>query len=110
MKRTTTLKMLFLALVGTPAMAQVWTPQVSGTTNDVWGASFISSSVGWVSGASGMILHTTNGGGTWTAQTTGVGATLILRSVTFTDASNGWSVGDNGTIIHTSNGGTTWTA
>ena len=55
------------------------------------------------SGAGGTIRHTTNGGTTWTAQTSGT--TQTLNGVAFVDASNGWAVGAGGTIRHTANGG-----
>ena len=61
---------------------------------------------GWAVGFGGTIVHTSDGGATWAAQTSGT--TNEFFSVEFTDASNGWAVGDNGTIVHTSDGGATW--
>ena len=58
-------------------------------------------------GFAGTILKTTNGGTTWTPQTSGV--TSDLRSVAFRDANNGIAVGIGGRILRTTNGGTTWT-
>jgi hypothetical protein len=52
------------------------------------------------------ILRTTNGGATWTSQSSGTLATLI--GVHFTDANTGTAVGGGGTILRTTNGGTTW--
>jgi hypothetical protein len=49
------------------------------------------------------MLRTTNGGVTWTEQTSG--ATNIFYSVFFTDTNNGWVVGVGGTILRTTNGG-----
>ena len=49
---------------------------------------------GWIVGDQGVILHTTDGGATWTPQTSGV--TDDLAGVTFVDAQHGWAVG--GTI------------
>ncbi len=88
--------------------AQVWTTQTSGTSNQLNGVYFISSTQGWVVGASGTILTTSNGGTTWTAQTSGTSNNL--NSVYFTSSTQGWAVGASGTILTTSNGGTTWTA
>ena len=51
----------------------------------------------------GTILVTTNGGVTWTPQSTG--SSQSLNAVTFTDATHGWAVGDNGTILATAAGG-----
>ena len=56
----------------------------------------------------GTILRTTNGGTTWTSQTSGT--TNELWGVSFTDANTGTAVGSEGTILRTTNGGTTWTS
>ncbi len=61
---------------------------------------------GWAVGGGGEVLATTDGGLTWTAQTSNTSAGL--SAVHFVDRSNGWAVGDQGTIIHTSDGGATW--
>ena len=58
---------------------------------------------GWIAGFDGVILHTTDGGKTWTKQNTGV--TLSLEALFFLDAKNGWAVGWAGTILHTTDGG-----
>jgi photosystem II stability/assembly factor-like uncharacterized protein len=54
------------------------------------------------------ILHTTNGGTTWTTQrrdnTPG-----SYDAIQFVDANNGWVVGSSGKILRTTNGGTSWT-
>jgi photosystem II stability/assembly factor-like uncharacterized protein len=52
----------------------------------------------------GLILRTTDGGATWTSQSSGT--TLPLYGVSFVDANTGWAVGY--TILHTTNGGATW--
>ena len=61
---------------------------------------------GWAVGASGTILHTTDGGANWNPQPSGTGVTLF--GLSFADASNGWAVGAGGTILKTVNGGTAW--
>jgi len=70
---------------------------------------FAGASDGWAVGAGGTILHTGEGGATWTAQTSPPG-TPDLAAATFAGASDGWAVGDGGTILHTGDGGATWTA
>jgi len=55
----------------------------------------------------GIILRTTNGGTTWTSQTSGT--INSLYGVSFTDSDNGTAVGDDGTILRTTDGGATWT-
>ena len=69
---------------------------------------FVSATHGYAVGDAGTILATTNGGSTWTAQTSG--STAALLSVHFVSATTGWAVGSSGTILKTTNGGTTWTA
>ncbi|MDH3268891.1 MAG: YCF48-related protein, partial [Ignavibacteria bacterium] len=50
-----------------------------------------------------LILHTTNGGESWTEQS--LMTHNSLHSVFFTDNNIGWIVGEGGTILHTTNGG-----
>jgi photosystem II stability/assembly factor-like uncharacterized protein len=48
-------------------------------------------------GAEGTIIHTTNGGGTWTTEHSGT--EHQLERVFFTDKSHGWAVGFGGTVV-----------
>jgi hypothetical protein len=59
-----------------------------------------------VVGSSGRILATSDGGASWTTQTSGTGAWLL--GVAFADVDHGWAVGVSGTIVATSDGGATW--
>jgi photosystem II stability/assembly factor-like uncharacterized protein len=61
---------------------------------------------GWVVGEEGTILHTTNSGQTWIAQSSGV--THRLRRLYFLDSQTGWVVGDSGAILYTTDRGQTW--
>ena len=54
------------------------------------------------------MLHTSDGGATWTQQ--GNGFTEDLYDVFFLDAQTGWAVGSKGTILETRDGGFTWTS
>lgn len=60
------------------------------------------------------IWKTTDGGATWTQQTSGFGASSFGNQIYFWDANNGWACGDpvagKFEMYKTSNGGTTWTA
>ena len=62
----------------------------------------------WVVGESGTILATTDGGATWSKQSSGT--TEWLLSVAFVDSTHGWAVGFGGTILATTDGGATWRA
>jgi photosystem II stability/assembly factor-like uncharacterized protein/plastocyanin len=80
--------------------------QLASTPEDLEAVFFISETEGWVCGNDGYIAHSTNGGQTWTPQTSGAGDKL--RDIWFSDAQNGWAAGRDGILVHTSNGGQTW--
>lgn len=61
---------------------------------------------GWITGSSGTIRHSTDGGHTWQEQDSGTDA--LLRDVHFADKQTGWALGDGGVILHTIDGGQTW--
>jgi len=83
-----------------------WIPSYLGSLA-LSGVSFVDASNGWVVGDLGTILHTSDGGVTWTEQSSGT--TNWLTKVSFTDTSNGTAVGGL-TILHTTNGGNEWTS
>ena len=96
---------------GFPSQAQPqnsnWTPQVSGTTNNLHDVDFVDNTEGWVVGDGGTILHTINGGALWVPQTSG--AVEDLLSVDFLDPLVGFAAGAGGTVLKTIDGGVTWT-
>jgi photosystem II stability/assembly factor-like uncharacterized protein len=57
-------------------------------------------------GSGGIIIHTTDGGDTWTRQHSGV--TGDFNAVDFTDSLTGTIVGPGGLILRTMNGGYSW--
>ncbi|MDP1622875.1 MAG: YCF48-related protein [Bacteroidales bacterium] len=67
---------------------------------------FINQSEGWAADYVGTIVHTTDGGQTWTAQNSSL--TTTLWSVCFVDGNHGWAFGAQGKIISTGDGGQTW--
>ncbi len=74
--------------------------------HDLFSVSFPTESDGWVCGRWGTILHTSDGGATWTPQDSGTDYTL--SSIFFIDSQKGWAIGDGGTIISTQNAGDSW--
>jgi len=62
----------------------------------------------WAYTYQGYIWASTNGGASWTEETTP--SHPVWYGGWFVNASDGWAVGATGTIIATTNGGTTWTA
>jgi hypothetical protein len=101
------------------AVSNVWNGQggISYTTNGgvnwssqmftyaLLGVDFPAANTGWVVGANGTIMRTTDRGVTWNTQTSGTSS--ILWGVSFADSLTGYAVGDNGTILKTTNGGVT---
>ena len=59
----------------------------------------------WVVGDRGAIWHTTDGGSTWSSQTSGTG--MNLADVTAVSTTTAYAVGSQ-VILKTTNGGTTW--
>jgi len=90
--------------------------QTTGVDYPLFRVTFTDANNGWAVGggfnmivpAQSLILHTTNGGSTWTNQF--AGTRNQLRGVTFSNQNNGWIVGENGTILHTSDNGETFVA
>ncbi|MFC1966715.1 WD40/YVTN/BNR-like repeat-containing protein [Chloroflexota bacterium] len=110
-KALLTLFMALLLVVTTSlaVLAQgpfIWVPQSSGTGAHLRGVDFIDANNGWVAAYDGIIIHTTDGGNTWSLQYDG--PQYFLNDIDFVDANNGWAVGTDGTILHTSDGGVTW--
>jgi photosystem II stability/assembly factor-like uncharacterized protein len=62
----------------------------------------------WTYTYQGYVWASTNGGATWTEETTP--SHPVWYGGWFFNASDGWAVGAAGTIVATTNGGTTWTA
>lgn len=84
-----------------------WIEQNSGTTEQLRSVFFINKNEGWICGANGTIIHTTNGGVVWRPQNSGT--TLSIICIHFTDSQNGFAAGVNGLILKTTDGGATWT-
>jgi photosystem II stability/assembly factor-like uncharacterized protein len=60
----------------------------------------------WVVGYSGTIIHSQDGGKSWSRQEPGTQEALL--GVYFVNDHEGWVVGDLGTILHTQDGGAKW--
>jgi photosystem II stability/assembly factor-like uncharacterized protein len=73
----------------------------------IWSSWFVDANTGWFVGENGTIQKTTNGGGSWIMQNSGVFPETII-DIQFIDANTGWACGGNGIIIKTTDGGTNW--
>jgi photosystem II stability/assembly factor-like uncharacterized protein len=60
----------------------------------------------WIVGYFGKIVHSPDGGATWSVQA--AGTLSALMGVTFVNEKLGWVVGEGGMVLHTGDGGVTW--
>jgi photosystem II stability/assembly factor-like uncharacterized protein len=86
-------------------------PEAGSRYDDIW---FISPRVGWAVNSEGQILHTNDGGASWTQQfrTPMIGTRAVyLRCISFASAQRGWvgTLTDDYRMFQTVNGWTTWT-
>ena len=80
--------------------------QISGFTGNLFGATWFSNKVGFVSGAGGKIYKTLDGGINWTLVPVGTAETIYsIRSI----GSALWIFGSNGLICVSNDGGQTFT-
>jgi photosystem II stability/assembly factor-like uncharacterized protein len=91
----------------------VLSPQVSGTTARLQSIAPITEDIVWVSGASGAILRTTDGGATWVKHVIPGAETLAFRDIHAESADVAWVLTNNGgpnaRIYKTIDAGATWT-
>jgi photosystem II stability/assembly factor-like uncharacterized protein len=78
------------------------------TSATLTSVSFVDAKNGWAAGHWGVILHTSDGGETWTLQRDETSADRPLFSICFQDAQTGLAVGLWGLVLRTENGGKTW--
>jgi len=88
----------------------LWSSQTSGTGEHLFSISFSSTMNGWAVGADGgsggTILHTSDGGSTWNAQSTNSSGDLM--GVFALNSDTAYAIGQLGLILFTSDGGTNW--
>jgi photosystem II stability/assembly factor-like uncharacterized protein len=98
------------ALAAAPAARAQWAAQTSRTTVELRGLSVLSSTVAWASGIRGTVLHTMDGGTTWTADTVPGASRLDFRAVAATSplVAHVLSIGDSSRFYRTTDGGKSW--
>lgn len=91
--------------VAPPAFKGVFTPVSFPEDIDLESAFFVTADIGWAAGAKGTLIHTKDGGTTWTAQLGGdpQSAEKPIKILTFLDERTGWAVTD-GRILRTTDG------
>ncbi len=108
--------LLFVAMAPWASPAQgTWEPVTAPVNNFLRSVWFADSLHGWAAGNGGTIIHTGDGGESWTVQESQTGHDIA--DVTFLDSEYGWAVAHNYTsppygtfILKTSDGGQNWTS
>ncbi len=85
---------------------QLAVPPVRATLTGIF---MIDAQRGWAVGHDAVILHTADGGVTWSVQYQGTDLQASFLDVGFLDAQNGFAVGAYGLFLATADGGRTWT-
>lgn len=108
-------RLLLLVFVGGSSTYAGPPPPVPTDDAELTSVAFVNERLGWAVGDRGVILHTQDGGASWTKQTSGVACRL--RSVWFVDDRHGWAVGgesipqtdrSRGIVLRTTDGGAAW--
>ena len=94
-----------------PAVTTGWTAQTSGVTTSLYTVSTVDRNVGWIGGAGGVVLRTTDGGENWTNVTGSPIGTADVYAICGLDANTCLvSTSPSATYVYrTTNGGSTWT-
>jgi len=104
MSRFTTILALVI-IISVTGFSQ-WIFQNSGIYTNLYSIYFLDENNGWITGAEGRILKTTDGGNNW--QQIPSGTSNSLSFVKFFNASEGIVAGSGGTIKKSSDGGNSW--
>src|SRR5437867_2217882 len=112
---------LTLAIAPSPASADWYWQNPLPVGDGLGHVAFVSGTEGWTTSSGGRLLHTMNGGTTWSSQNLEPGQTLRFLDgpgpgISFVGPSNGWIIGMRGTfeelagaaIFSTVNGRASW--
>lgn len=93
-----------------PRYVGIWEPVSYSEDIGLDAAFFVNRDTGWVAGAGGTILKTTDGGAHWTAQVGGDprASDPPLRNLRFADATHGWAVAGYGEQLYRTSDGEHW--
>jgi photosystem II stability/assembly factor-like uncharacterized protein len=96
-----------------PASSFSWNVLPTGSTDQFRGLAAVDARVAWVSGESGTVLRTTNGGTNWRDVSPPEAAGLALRDIEAWDGQHAVTLsigpGKQSNIFSTDDGGVTWT-
>lgn len=85
-----------------------WAAQTSGDLNNLNAVDCPDVSHCWAVDSKAGIIATTNGGTSWSSQTSGLPNTNALQAVDCSDTSHCWAADTKGNVVATTNGGTSW--
>ncbi|MCK6618900.1 MAG: T9SS type A sorting domain-containing protein [Calditrichaceae bacterium] len=85
-----------------------WNSLNSGVGNDLYAVHFINPDSGYVAGAGGTVLRTTNGGANW-ENVSPAGVSEDLNGISVFSDERAVAVGSGGLILLTTDGGANWT-
>ena len=97
-----------MAASGTVRTAPHGQPQSSPVSSVLWSTTFQDDLHGYCAGGNGVVLHTTTGGTSWAAGTTGTSRNIYVAAGR--SPLNAQAVGDSGLILQTTDGGVTWSS
>lgn len=105
--RTMLVAVAVLAAIAAPVRAQ-WTPLHSGSTASLRGLSVADGRTVWASGTKGTVVHSSDGGATWTLDTIPGASAFDLRSIHARNARVAHVAATAGRIWRTTDGGKSW--
>ncbi len=101
------------AATDTPGVPVSWRTTATGSTDEFRGVAAVSRAVAWVSGETGTVLRTTDGGAIWKDVSPRAAAGLALRDIEAFDAQHAVALsigpGKSSGIFTTNDGGASWT-
>jgi len=98
-----------LVLYGTFVATHTWEQQTSSTNINLKDVTFVDANHGWAVGDYKTIIHTADGGKSWSTQLGEGNRFSNLSDVAFANATHGMATGSGtNTGYHTTDGGTTW--
>lgn len=76
-----------------------WSVKNINFSQDMCGVFFLDADEGWISGDWGRIMHTTDGGESWTNQVTNAMYSNKFNDLYFLSSNEGWAVGTSGRVL-----------